>query len=383
MNRERIKDYARRMGESGMTLIQPFRRYWSAQMIDDEGNPVAYEGFAYTVHLILAVFTEIIVRMILSFVYVLALANVNATTNNFTLATFGKGAALGAVIMMFGRVSVYGRMENLWASWFPSSRRMFSVDSVIPYADFIHCCVLTIFQYGGSLCGVALALWTTNFSTINTGQPSTTADTFGLLGAHNVTVSQIWLLEMTGSIVITLAWLFGVVFQRGVKHHVYAGWVVVLPNLIITAVIIPATGANFDFIHYAALRTVLAGSQTINTHHTVAYLIAPLIGACIAWIAYCIISWLAFAIDYTKPGIHHYVPAYDPMLSATSHFEVDAISPGNVSNLKGVSIRHIHQQQPAVTSRNIHGNNVTYRSGRPTGRGTTARGRGRGGGRLS
>lgn len=332
MNRSRFGDIARRARDVSMTMIQrPLWSYILTPIVNDDGVAVAYSAFAYIVQCILAVFSEVLVRIVITFVAVLALSGVNGGTINFTLAALAKGLVVGAMIMMMGRISAYSRFGNVWASWFPSSRRMFSTDSVQPYADLIHCIAYSIFQYGGSLVGCALVLWVSNFNNLNQGLPSTTADTFGLLGNYPITTSDIWLIEICGSALITFAWLMAVVHQRGVKHHVYAGLVVGFVTFVVSAVTISATGANFDFLHYAAMRTILANANVVNNSHTAAYLVAPIIGACIAWVGYLIVAWLSFAIDYSKPGIPGYMPSYDPLLSASAHLTTTTIKPNNVT----------------------------------------------------
>lgn len=300
-------------------------------IVDGDGRPVIYPAFSYVVQGILAAFSEVLVRIILSFVFIFALVGVNGGAINFTLAALAKGFAAGAVIMIMGRVSAYSRFENIWASWFPSSKRMFSTDSVQPYADAIHVVICSIFMYGGSLIACALALWVSNFGTLNTGLPSVTADTFGLFGAYTVTTSDIWLVEIIGSAVITFVWLMAVVHQRGVKHHIYAGIAVGFTTFAVSAVTISATGANFDFLHYAAMRTILANANVVNDSHTAAYLVGPLIGGAIAWVGYLIVAWLSFAIDYSKPGIPGHLPDYDPMHATASHASINRNLPGNVT----------------------------------------------------
>lgn len=180
---------------------------------------------------------------------------------------------------------------------------MFSGESIQPYADLVHVIVYAIFQYGGSMLGLALAMWVSNAATINAGQPSTISDTFGVFGAYPVTTSDLWLIEMYGSALVTFTWLMVVVHREGVKHHVYAGLAIGLAFFAIAAVTISASGANFDFIHYAALQTVLAGKGTDNLRHQGAYAAGPLIGCVIGWVGYLIVASLAFAGGYSKPGI--------------------------------------------------------------------------------
>lgn len=64
---------------------------------------------------------------------------------------------------------------------------------------------------------MALALWVSNSFTINLGQPSTTADTFGLFGSYSVTTSDLWLIEMYGSALVTFTWLMVVVHRQGTR----------------------------------------------------------------------------------------------------------------------------------------------------------------------
>lgn len=61
--------------------------------------------------------------------------------------------------MLLGRISAYSRLENVLASWWPSSRRMFSTETIQPYADAIHVITYAVFQYAGSLIGTESALW--------------------------------------------------------------------------------------------------------------------------------------------------------------------------------------------------------------------------------
>jgi glycerol uptake facilitator-like aquaporin len=173
---------------------------------------------------------------------------------------------------------------------------------VAQFADLIHVVCYAIFQYGGSLLGLAIAMWVSNSFTMNLGQPSTTADTFGLFGTYTVTTSDLWLVEIFGSTILTFAWLMLVVHRHGAKHHIYVGLAMGFVFSAVAMVTLPASGANFDFIHYAALRTVLANKNTVNTSHTAAYFVGPLIGMIIGWVGYIIVAALAFAGGYTQPG---------------------------------------------------------------------------------
>lgn len=321
--------FRRRLREYGLRMFQPWQVYLMAPMVDQEGQLVAYQGFAYTVHGIVAVFSEVIVRIVLSFAYVLILAGVNAAVLSFTLAALCKGLVAGGMIMALGRVSAYSRFGNVWASFYPSSKRMYSPDGIQPPVDLLHAVGYTVFQYAGSLVGLALALWMTNFSTINLGQPSTTADTFGVQGAHAITTNQIFLIELAGSALITFTWLMVVVHQRGVKHHIYAGLAVGIVTSAISAPTISATGANFDFLHYAALRTILAKAKVVNDSHTFVYLFAPIAGLALAWVGYFIIALLTFAIDYSKPGVPGYTPDFDPV-TASAQLPAKNHLPGNL-----------------------------------------------------
>lgn len=303
-----------------MNMVREWRYYFYTPVVDQYGNESPYAS-AYVIQGIVAAFSETLIRVVLSFAYVMALVGVNAGTINFTLGAIIKATALGGMIMMMGRISAYSRLENLIASWIPSSKRMFSVDSIQPYADAIHVAGIAIMQYAGSLVGVALALWVTNFSTVNVGQPSTTTNTFGVFGPHAVSSSQVWLVEIYGSAVLTFVWLMVVVFQRGIKHHIYAGLAVGFASLFITGTTISATGANFDILHYLALRTILAGANVVNTNFTAQYIVAPLIGMVIAWVGYLIVAFLSFVIDYGHPGVPGFKGDYDPLLSS-SHMPV-------------------------------------------------------------
>lgn len=305
------------MGGAGVRLVQqPWWVYLLAPIVDDNTNQVESQPFAYGVQTILTCFSEALIRVILSFAYVMALANLNGAVINATLAALIKSFALGGMICLMGRVSAYSRLENVFASWFPSSRRMLSADSVQPYADLVHVIAYSVLQYGGSLLGLALALWVSNMATINLGQPSVTADAPGMFGAYTVTASDLWLIEMYGSALLTFAWLMLVVHQRGVKHHIYVGLGMFMISGLINGATIAASGANFDFLHYAALRTVLANANVVNDSHTWAYLVAPLIGAVIAWVGYLIVAWLSFAISYSKPGLPGFHADHDPMLAS-------------------------------------------------------------------
>ena len=325
-----VTTYGRRAREYGMRLFQrPWLSYVMAPMVDHEGNQVPYQSFAYIVHAIVAVFSEVLIRTVLSFVYVLVLADLNGGVINFTLAALNKGLVLGGMIMVMGRVSAYSRFGNVWASWIPGSKRMWSPDGIQPPLDLLHCLGYTVFHYVGSLLGVSLALWMSNFSTLNLGLPSTTADTFGLFGTHQVTVNQIFLIELAGSALITLAWLMTVVHQRGVKHHVYAGLAAAFVTFAISAPTISATGANFDFLHYAAMRTILANTKEVNHHHTFVYLFAPVVGCALAWVGYFVVASLTFSIDYSKPGIPGYRADFDPV-NANAHLPAKDHLPGNL-----------------------------------------------------
>jgi glycerol uptake facilitator-like aquaporin len=322
--------YGRRAREYGMRLFQrPWTNYLLAPMVDHEGNRVPYQSFAYIVHGIVAVFSEVLIRTVLSFIYVLILADLNAGVINFTQAALCKGLALGGAIMILGRVSAYSRFGNVWASYVPSSKRMWSPDGFEPPLDLLHCIGYSVFQYVGSILGLSLALWMSNFSTINLGQPSVTADTFGLFGAHVVSVNQIFLIELAGSALITFTWLMLVVHQRGAKNQIHAGIAMGFITFAISAPTISATGANFDFLHYAALQTILANAKVVNTNHTFVYLFAPVAGLALAWVGYFIIASLTFSIDYGKPGIPGYTADFDP-INATAHLPSINNLPGNL-----------------------------------------------------
>lgn len=334
--------YRRRLRIYGMRLFQkPWSVYFLAPVVDQEGHRVPYQSFAYAVHGIVTAFSEVIIRIVLSFVYVLLLAGLNANLLSFNQVALAKGLVHGGMIMILGRVSAYSRFGNIWASWVPSSKRMYSPDSFQTPVDLLHAIGYTLFQYAGSLVGLALALWMTNFSTLNQGQPSTTADTFGMLGSHAVTVNQIFLIELAGSALITFAWLMTVVHQRGVKHHIYAGLAIGFVTYGVSAATVSATGANFDFLHYAALRTILAGANVVNDSHTFVYLFAPIAGLALAWVGYFVIAVLTFVIDYSKLGVPGYTSDFDPVnasaqLPATSHLPGNLLPP----NAKTASQRH-------------------------------------------
>lgn len=322
--------YGRRAREYGMRMFQrPWTNYILAPMVDHEGNQVPYQSFAYIVHGIVAVFSEVLIRTVLSFIYVLILAGLNAGNITFLNAALGKGLAVGGMIMVLGRVSAYSRFGNVWASYVPSSKRMWSPDGFEPPLDLLHCFGYTVFQYVGSILGLSLALWMSNFSTINLGQPSVTADTFGLFGAHVVSVNQIFLIELAGSALITFAWLMLVVHQRGAKNQIHAGIAMGFITFAISAPTISATGANFDFLHYAALQTILANAKVVNTNHVFVYLFAPVAGLALAWVGYFVIASLTFSIDYGKPGIPGYTADFDP-INASAHLPSINNLPGNL-----------------------------------------------------
>jgi hypothetical protein len=95
--------------------------YFLTPMIARDGSSAQYPLYAYTLHLIMACFSEAAIRVVLSFVFVMALAGVNGGVINFTAAALAKGLILGAAIMVLGRISSYSRLENVIASWWPSS----------------------------------------------------------------------------------------------------------------------------------------------------------------------------------------------------------------------------------------------------------------------
>lgn len=285
------------------TMTQRWMNYVVAVMVDRNGDGSQYPVYSYTLHLVMSNFSEFLIRIMLSFVFVLALAGVNAGVINFTMAAIAKGFVLGAGIMILGNVSSYSRFENVFASWWPSSPAMFGKYSLQPYADLVHVITYAISQYLGSIVGLALAMWVSNAATVGLGNPAVVASTFGLLGTHVVNVNDIWLLEIIGSAILTFAWLMLVVHRQSAEDNVHVGLSIGFIFAAICAVILPATGANFDFIHYAALRTIMANKGADVSRHGFAYIFAPLIGAAVAWVGYIIMASLGFAGNYERPGM--------------------------------------------------------------------------------
>jgi hypothetical protein len=300
----------------GQRMTQQWQRYLVTPMINPDGTRAEKSAYPYMVHLVLVAFSEALCRVAISFVFTLAMASFNAAVIPATLAVLAKAAVLGGCFMIMGSVSSYSRLENIIAAWFPSSNRMFSPKTIQPYADLIHIIVVAIFMYGGSLLGAGLALSVSNKATANLGLPATTANVLGLFGNFDVDTTQIWLTEIYGSAVITFAFLMACVYRRGVKHNVYAGIVMFVAYLFVGGTTIAATGANFDFVHYAAVLTVIARSGTVNHRHLGAYLVGTLVGMVLAWIGFLIVSLLSFALGYTRPG--------NPMDSAAGRRKLSA-----------------------------------------------------------
>lgn len=284
-------------------MTQRWQTYLVAGMVHRDGSAAEKPSYAYMVHLVAMAFSETLCRAAISFVFTLVMASYNAGVINATLAVLAKAAVMGGCFMILGNVSSYSRLENLIAAWFPSSKRMFSTRSIQPYADLIHVVVAAIFMYAGSLLGAGLALSVSNKATANLGLPATTANVLGLFGNFDVDTSQIWLTEIYGSVVMTFAFLMTVVYRNGVQHNVYAGLAMFVAYILAAGPTIAATGANFDFVHYSAVLTVIAGSGTVNHRHLGAYLVGPLVGMAIAWIGYLVVTLLCFAGGYTRPGI--------------------------------------------------------------------------------
>lgn len=314
---DRFGDLGLRSKARGEHMMQRWQSYFVASMINPDGSPAEKARYAYTVHLALMACSECICRAIISFVFVLAMASYNAGVIPATLAVLAKASAFGGCFMIMGNVSSYARLENLIAAWFPSSARMFSNRSAQPYADAIHVIVAAIFMYGGSLLGTALALSVSNKATANLGLPATTANVLGLFGNFNLDTSQIWLTEIYGSTLLTFAFLMAYVYRNGVRHNVYGGLVMVVVFVLAAGASIAATGANFDFIHYAAVMTVIAGSGSVNRSHLAAYLVAPLAGMAIAWVVYVVVSGLSFLGGYTRPGAPSSSSTYSSSSSTT------------------------------------------------------------------
>ena len=314
---DKVQSYGKMLRNSGIRFFQsPPWRYLVTPIIDQYGNALPKPPYAYGVQLGLSYFTEVLIRIALSFGFTIALAQFNAAVFNATETVFMKAAIFSMGLAVMGRISAYTHWENMLVSVVPSSKRMFSVDSIQPYADVIHVVTTLFLHYGGSLAGNGLALWVSNAATLNLGNPATTADAPGVIGNHSITSSDVWIIEIMGSAGITLTWLMVVVFQRGVKDHIHASIAMFIAAMFCVGFALPATGANFDFIHYLALRTVTAGTNGVNDNHRAAYIVGPIIGAIIAWVLYLVIAWLSFAINYGKPGIAGYTGDYDPLLAS-------------------------------------------------------------------
>lgn len=88
-----FRSLGRRTREWRDRMVQEWQTYFLTPMVSKEGYSAQYQPYAYTIHLILAAFSEALIRVILSFVYVFALAGVNAGVINFTLAALAKGTS--------------------------------------------------------------------------------------------------------------------------------------------------------------------------------------------------------------------------------------------------------------------------------------------------
>lgn len=301
--RFRLANFAYFKQPMGERFTQRWQTYLVAPMVNPDGTPAEKPSYAYMIHLVAMAFSEVLCRVAISFVFTLAMASFNAGVINATLAVLAKSAVMAGCFMIMGNVSSYSRLENIIAAWFPSSRRMFSSSSIQPYADLVHVVVMTVFMYAGSLLGSGLALSVSDKATANLGLPATTASVTGVFGNFAVDTTQIWLTEIYGSTLVTFAFLMATVFRNGARHNVYAGLVMFMAYLLAAGSTITATGANFDFLYYSGVLTVIANSGSVNHDHVAAYLVGPLIGMVIAWLGYIIVTLLCFAGGYTRPGI--------------------------------------------------------------------------------
>ena len=299
---DQVHVYGRRGDAWGNSWVGNWRIYFLTPMVTPRGDRrVSAPMYATTMHTGLVMISEFLLRVFLSFAYVGALSSFNSGGVNAALAVFIKAAALGGVVAIFGPMSSYARFEHLVASWWPSSKRMFGPRSIQPYLDVGRVIAATIAQFVGSLVGIALYVWFADLNSANQGNPGITSDALGTLGSYDVDVHDIWLIEIFGSAIITLAWLLAVVYPRGVKHNVYLGIVMFLAVVLAAGPAITASGANFDVIHYSALRTITG--KTGFDRHTAAYILAPLLGAALAWIGYLTVSFFAYSSGYSRPGI--------------------------------------------------------------------------------
>lgn len=299
---EQMHFYGRRGDAWGNSWVGNWRIYFLTPMVTPRGDRrVSAPMYAATMHTGLVMLSEFLLRVFLSFAYVGALSSFNSGGVNAVLAVLIKAAALGGVMAIFGPMSSYARFENLLASWWPSSKRMFGPRSIQPYLDAGRVIAATIAQFLGSLVGIALYVWFADLNSTNQGNPGITSDALGTLGSYDVDVHDIWLIEIFGSAIVTLAWLLAVVYPRGVKHNVYLGIVMFLAVVLAAGPAITASGANFDVIHYSALRTITG--KTGFDRHTAAYIVAPLIGAVFAWLGFLTLSFFAYSSGYSRPGI--------------------------------------------------------------------------------
>jgi len=295
------------------TLVQNFWTYLQAPMVYDYWTPQELRGrkvpsprVAWAIHLLKAVISEGFFRMTLSAVYALIGANVLVGNVSFLMGAVVKAGVFAALLAALGYHGAFGRAENLLVSWFPSSDRAFSpYKHVVPYADLWHTLVLLITQYVFSLVGVSLALWVTNFVTINASLPNTLFEAFGVVGAYSATTSDVWLAEFGGSAFITFLWLMTVVDFHGLRNRTEVAIVMFFGIAGISGVLYPITGANFDSIHFLAMKTILlgGGNEFNNGRASGAYIVAPILGAALALIGWLILSLLEWQTLGANPGI--------------------------------------------------------------------------------
>ena len=259
---------------------------------------------AWRIHLLKAIISEGIIRIVLSLVYTLIMAQVHAGTVSFLMGALVKAGIFVSMFASLGYHTAFGRAENLWTAWFPSSTRAMAPNHhTIPYADLLHTIALTISQYVFSLVGVALALWLTDFKTVNTGLPNSIFAAGGVIGAHTINLGSLWLAEILGSAVITFIFLLTTVDFHGMSNRGESGITQFFGIAAVVGVLMPASGANFDSLHFLAMKTVLSASKHNQGHGNAAYIVGPWIGAAIAWILWNLIVLLDWHIIGVNPGV--------------------------------------------------------------------------------
>ena len=297
--------------DDGPTFVQNFWNYVTAPMVYDYYTDAEHRGtvpknprIAWTMHLIKAILSEGFIRLFLSWVYVLVMPNVLLGTLSFMAGAAVKAGVFAAMIAALGYHTAFGRTGHLLTSWFPSSNRAFApYRHAVPYADLWHTVFLFLAHYAFSLAGVAIGLWMTNFQTINSALPNTIFSTGGVVGAYAVTESDVWIAETVGSAFITFVWLLVTVDFHGLRTRAEVALIMFFAIFGVSVVLFPLTGANFDPLHFLAMKTILLGGNVNNGRAATAYIVAPFIGDAIAWVGWLLIALLDWQTLGTNPGI--------------------------------------------------------------------------------